>query len=79
VRRIFTVLAVGLLATVLAGCGTKPGTSDPDYAAKYRAAVEQLAHVASVDASYRSSGGMGRSGDVFLQADTSDREEMMGK
>ncbi|HSN37342.1 MAG TPA: hypothetical protein VLT34_13410 [Arthrobacter sp.] len=77
-RKIFTVLAVGLLATVLAGCGATPGTSDPDYAAKYQAAVEPLAHVASADASYKSSGGMGRSGDVFLHADTSDREEMMG-
>ena len=77
-RKIFTVLAVGLLAMVLAGCGTKPGTSDPDYAAKYKASVEQLAHVASVDASYKSSGGMGRSGDVFLHAATSDRETMLG-
>lgn len=63
---------------VLAGCGAKPGASDTDYAAKYRAAVEQLAHVASVDASYKSAGGMGRSGDVFVHADTSDREAMMG-
>ena len=77
-RKMFTVLAVGLLAMVLAGCGAKPGASDTDYAAKYKAAVEQLPHVASVDASYKSSGGMGRSGDVFLHADTSDREEMMG-
>jgi hypothetical protein len=77
-RKIFTVLAVGLLAMVLAGCGATPGASDPEYAAKYKAAVEELAHVASVDASYKSSGGMGRSGDVFLHADTSDREEMMG-
>ena len=28
-RKIFTVLAGGLLAMVLAGCGAKPGTSDP--------------------------------------------------
>lgn len=77
-RIIFTVLTVGLLAMVLAGCGAKPGTSDTDYAAKYKAAVESLAHVATVDASYKSSGGMGRSGDVFLHVDTSDRETMMG-
>lgn len=77
-RKIFTVLAVGLLAMVLAGCGASPGTSDADFAAKYKAAVEPLAHVASVDASYKSSGGMGRSGDVFLHADTSDRDAMMG-
>ena len=77
-RKISTVLAVGLLAMVLAGCGAKPGASDRDYAAKYKAAVEQLAHVASVDASYKSSGGPGRSGDVFLHADTSDREAMLG-
>ena len=50
-RKIFTVLAVGLLAMVLAGCGATPGASDPEYAAKYKAAVEELAHVASVDAS----------------------------
>ena len=77
-RKILTVLTVGLLAMVLAGCGAQPETSDTDYAAKYKAAVEPLAHVASVDASYKSSGGMGRSGDVFLHADTSDREMMMG-
>lgn len=77
-RKIFTVLTVGLVAIILAGCGAKPGTSDSDYAAKYKAAVEPLAHVAKVDASYKSSGGMGRSGDVFLHADTSDRETMMG-
>lgn len=77
-RKIFTVLTVGLLAMVLAGCGASPGTSDTDYAAKYKAAVEKLAHVARVDASYKSSGGMGRSGDVFVHADSSDRETMMG-
>lgn len=76
--KIITVLIVGLLATVLAGCGPTPGTSDTDYAAKYKAAVQPLAHVARVDASYKSSGGIGRSGDVFLHADTADRETMMG-
>ena len=75
-RKILTALAVGVLA--LAGCGATPGTPDTDYAAKYKAAVEPLAHVASVDASYKSSAGMGRSADVFLHADTSDREAMMG-
>jgi hypothetical protein len=77
-RKFITVLAVGLLAIVLAGCGTRPGTSETDYAAKYKAAVEPLAHVARVDASYKSSGGIGRSGDVFLHADTSDRDTMIG-
>ena len=77
-RKIFTVLTAGLLAMVLAGCGASPGTSDSEYAAKYKAAVEPLAHVATVDASYKSAGGMGRSGDVFLHADTSDRETMLG-
>ena len=77
-RKIFTVLAGSLLVMGLAGCGANPGTSDADYAAKYKAAVEPLAHVSSVDASYKSSGGTGRSGDVFLHADTSDREVMMG-
>lgn len=76
-RMIFTALTVGLLTMVLSGCGANPGTSDTDYAAKYKAAVESLAHVATVDASYKSSGGMGRSGDVFMHADTSDREKMM--
>ena len=77
-RIIFTVMTAGLLAMVLAACGANPGTSDSEYAARYKAAVEPLAHVASVDASYKSSGGMGRSGDVFLHADTSDRETMLG-
>lgn len=77
-RTILTVLTAGFLAMVLAGCGANPGTSDTDYAAKYKAAVDSLAHVAEVDASYKSSGGMGRSGDVFMHADTSDRETMMG-
>ncbi|MDN4645078.1 hypothetical protein [Arthrobacter sp. PsM3] len=77
-RKIVTALTVGLLAMALAGCGAKPGTSDTDYAAKYQAAAGPVAHVARVDASYKSSGGMGRSGDVFLHADTSDRETMMG-
>lgn len=76
--KILTVLTAGLLAMVLAGCGAGPGTSDSDYAAKYKAAVEPLAHVATVDASYKSAGGMGRSGDVFLHADTSDRETLLG-
>ena len=75
--KILTVLTAGLLAMVLAGCGASPGTSDSDYAAKYKAAVEPLAHVATVDASYKSAGGMGRSGDVFLHADTSDRETLL--
>ena len=77
-RIIFTVMTAGLLAMVLAACGANPGTSDSEYAARYKAAVEPLAHVASVDASYKSSGGMGRSGDVFLHADTSDRETLLG-
>lgn len=76
-QKIFTVLTAGLLAMVLAGCGATPGTPDSDYAAKYKAAVEPLAHVATVDASYKSGGGMGRSGDVFLHADTSDRETLL--
>jgi hypothetical protein len=77
-QRVFTALAVGLLALVLAGCGAGPATSDAAYAAKYKAAVEPLARVAGVDASYKSAGGMGRSGDVFLHADTSDRDTMLG-
>ncbi|HEX9225703.1 MAG TPA: hypothetical protein VF885_03470 [Arthrobacter sp.] len=40
--------------------------------------MEPLAHVATVDASYKSAGGMNRSGDVFLHADTSDREPLLG-
>lgn len=76
-RKIFTVLAVGLLAMVLAGCGAQAGTSDTDYAAKYKAAVEPLPHIAEIDASYKSSGGMGRSADVFMHADTSDRATMV--
>lgn len=77
-RKIFTALTAGLLAMVVAGCGVQRGSPDTDYAAKYKAAVETLAHVARVDASHKSSGGMGRSGDVFLHADASDRETMMG-
>lgn len=82
-RRILTVLAAGLLAMVLAGCGATPGTSgrpatsDQDYTAKFKAAVEPLAHVASVDATYKSFGVMGSSGDIFLHADTSDRDTML--
>ncbi|XAS64699.1 hypothetical protein ACOM2C_16200 [Pseudarthrobacter sp. So.54] len=76
-RRIVTAVAMVLLVLVLAGCGAHPGTPDADYAAKYQAAAEPLAHVASVSASYKSSG-MGRSGDVFLHADTSDRETLLG-
>ena len=78
-RKIFTVLTAGLLAMVLAGCGATPGNLGlGQYAAKYKAAVEPLAHVASVDASYKSAGGMGSSGNVFLHADTSDRDTMLG-
>ncbi|MFB0834612.1 hypothetical protein ACX8Z9_05955 [Arthrobacter halodurans] len=77
-RRVPTVLVVGLLSVVLSGCGGPAGTTDADYAAKYRAAVELLADVERVEASYRSSGGIGRSGDVFIHADTSDRETMVG-
>ena len=69
---------------VLAGCGAGPGTpgspgsSDTEYAARYKAAVKPLAHVASVDARYKSSGGMGSSGNIFMHADTSDRDTMLG-
>jgi hypothetical protein len=77
-RKIITALTAGLLAMVLAGCGSGPGTSDASYAAKYKAAVEPLAHVASVEARYKSSGGMGGSGNIFMHADTSDRDTMLG-
>jgi hypothetical protein len=77
-RRVPTVLVLGLLSVVLSGCGGPARTTDADYAAKYRAAVEPLAHVERVEASYRSSGGIGRSGDVFMHADTSDRKTMVG-
>lgn len=77
-RRVSTVLVLGLLSVVLSGCGGPEGTTDADYAAKYGAAVERLAHVERVEASYRSSGGIGRSGDVFMHADTSDRRAMVG-
>lgn len=70
-------MTAGLLAMAVASCGAAPGTSDTGYAAKYKAAVTPLAHVARVDASYKSSGGIGRSGDVFLHAESSDREAMM--
>ena len=95
-RILCSVLTVGVLAMVLAGCGgtpgstpgssgpatsnpgsSNPGTSDTDYAAKYKAAVEPLPHIAEIDASYKSSGGMGRSADVFMHADTSDRATMV--
>lgn len=74
-RKISAALSLGLL--VLAGCGANPGASDADYAAKYQSAVEALPHVATVDASYTSSGGSGRSGDVFMHADTADRAAMI--
>lgn len=83
-RKILTVLAAGLLAMVLAGCGAAPGASgrpatpDQDYAAKYKAAVEPLAHVASVEARYKTSPGMGSSGNIFMHADTSDQDTMLG-
>lgn len=77
-RKFITALTAGLLAMVLAGCGSGPGTSDASYAAKYKAAVEPLAHVASVEARYKSSGGMGGSGNIFMHADTSDRDTMLG-
>jgi hypothetical protein len=77
-QKFIPVLIVGLLAMFLAACGPTPGSSDTDYAAKYKASVQSLAHVARVDASYKSTGGMGRSGDVFLHADSADQETMMG-
>ena len=76
-QKFITIPIVGLLAIFLAACGPTRGSSDTDYAAKYKASVQSLAHVARVDASYKSSGGMGRSGDVFLHADSADQETMM--
>ena len=76
-QKLITLLIVGLLAIFLVACGPTPGSSDTDYAAKYKESVQSLAHVARVDASYKSSGGMGRSGDVFLHADSADQETMM--
>lgn len=77
-KTVATALASGLLILGVAGCGAGAGTADSDYSAKYKAAAEPVAHVASVDASYKSSGGMGRSGDVFLHSDSSDREVLVG-
>ncbi|MET1035109.1 MAG: hypothetical protein ABWX68_07740 [Arthrobacter sp.] len=77
-RIVPTVLVVGLLSAALSGCGGPSGPTDADYAAKYKAAVEPLEHVVRVEASYRSSGGIGRSGDVFMHADTSDPETLVG-
>lgn len=69
---------MGILSALLGACMGNNGTSDADYAGKYKAAVASLAHVDSVDSSYKTDAGMGRTASLYIKADTSDNAEMMG-
>lgn len=66
------------LVVVLTACSNASGSSDDDYAAKYRSAVKGLDHVERVDSSYSSTAGMGSTADLFLHADSSDPAVLEG-
>jgi hypothetical protein len=75
-KRVAAALIAGLLVAVLGGCAAS-GPSDAQLAAKYKQAVASLPHVASVDSSYKTAAGMGRTGSVQITADTSDDAELL--
>jgi hypothetical protein len=76
-KQVAAIMIAAVLAVVLAGCGLLGGgSSDSQLAAKYKAAVESLTHVASVESSYKTAAGMGRTADVFIYADTDDEAEL---
>ena len=70
-----------MLPLALAACAALDGgTSDAEHADEYRNAVDSLPHVSSVESTYKTNAGMGRTADVLIQADTNDEallEELM--
>ncbi|MDP5226550.1 MULTISPECIES: hypothetical protein [Arthrobacter] len=76
-RTLKVVLLMGILAALLSACTGNSKNDDASYAEKYKGAVTSITHVQSVDSSYKSNAGMGRTGDVFITADTDDRTAML--
>lgn len=68
---------MGILSALLGACMGNNGNSDADYAEKYKSAVASLEHVESVESSYKTDTGMGRTANLDIRADTSDNAEMM--
>jgi len=65
-------VTVATLALALAACSALGGTSDEEHADDYGNAVDSLPHVSSVESSYKTITGMGRTADVLIHADTND-------
>jgi len=77
VRKLKLVFLLALLAILVSSCMAKPQEDDAARAAKYKSAAASLPHVASVDSNYKTNPGMGRTANVYIQADTSDKQELM--
>lgn len=75
-KRAATAFMLGVLIVLLGGCAGL-GPSDAQLAEKYKDAVTSLPHVESVDSSYKTVVGMGRTGFVHITADTSDDGELL--
>ncbi|WP_427891793.1 hypothetical protein ACQHIV_04100 [Kribbella sp. GL6] len=74
-RKLCAILLTGMLAALLSACSGN-SADDAARAEKYKAAVTSIPHVASVESSYKTNPGMGRSGHVYITADTSDHQEL---
>ncbi|GAA2847619.1 hypothetical protein [Microbacterium arabinogalactanolyticum] len=66
------VLSAMLPLTLVACAPFGGGTSDEERADAYGSAVDSLPHVSSVESSYKTITGMGRTADVLIHADTND-------
>ncbi|MBT2588577.1 hypothetical protein [Arthrobacter sp. ISL-95] len=65
------------VALVLSACSTGR-SADEEYARKYRSSVEGLDHVVRLESTYKTHVGMGSTADLFLYADSSDRDVLEG-
>ncbi|GAA1026059.1 MULTISPECIES: hypothetical protein [Amycolatopsis] len=71
-RKLSALFLAGVVALLAAGCAAGVEAVDAARAAKYKAAVATLPHVVSVESNCRTNVGMGRTGNVVIDADTDD-------
>lgn len=76
-RRLKLIAVVIALVAALTACAGGTKNDDDAAARKLHDAVASLPHVASVESNYKTNPGMGRTANVYIQADTSDKQELM--
>lgn len=77
-RKAVTLLVAGVMALSMSGCEEATANSDAEKASGYQAALESIEYVESVEVSYSTHTGMGRTGSVAILTDSTDPEIIKG-